>query len=107
MTPDQIDNLRTWWIERARDEIDAMLPKLAEYGTGDLHEIGRQMAHVSDRHVDDQTAFEWGVMFYALGKIQRVLSAAQRGTVASDDTWHDLVIYAKMVQAARARRLTR
>lgn len=107
MNADQIDALRHWWVARAIEEIDAMLPKLAEYGTGDLHEIGRQMAHVSHREIDDQTAFEWGVMFYALGKIQRVLSAAQRGTVASDDTWHDLVIYAKMVQATRARRLTK
>jgi hypothetical protein len=106
--------LRNWWIGYATSEIDAMMDKLAEYGTGDLHEIGRQMMKVRgvdidaliDEHGLDQTntqMYELGIMFYTLGKIQRVITAAEQGRVASDDTWHDLAVYSKMVLAGRAK----
>lgn len=108
--------LRNWWIGYATDEIDAMMDKLAEYGTGDLHEIGRQMLKVRGVDIDEQIhelgsygleltnaqMYELGIMFYALGKIQRVITAAEQGRVASDDTWHDLAVYSKMVLAGRA-----
>ena len=107
------NKLRNWWIGQATSEIDGMLDKLAEYGTGDLHEIGRQMMKVRgvdiDQQIDDlglttvnAQMYELGIMFYALGKIQRVITAAEQGRIASDDTWHDLVVYSKMVLAGRA-----
>jgi len=112
----QQTKLRKWWIQQATTEIDDMMEKLAEYGTGDLHEIGRQMMKVRgvdiDQQIDDLGSYgleltnaqmyELGVMFYALGKIQRVITAAQQGRTASTDTWHDLNIYSKMVLAGRA-----
>ena len=110
------NKLRKWWIAQATTEIDSMMDKLAEYGTGDLHEIGRQMMKVRgvdiDQQVDDLGSYgleitnaqmyELGIMFYALGKIQRVITAAEQGKTASTDTWHDLHIYSKMVLAGRA-----
>ena len=110
------NKLRKWWIQQATTEIDDMMEKLAEYGTGDLHEIGRQMMKVRgvdiDQQIDDlgsygleltnEQMYELGIMFYALGKIQRVITAAQQGRTASTDTWHDLNIYSKMVLAGRA-----
>ena len=93
-----------WWVGYATDEIDGMMEKLMEYGLGDLHEMGRQMVElgVAGDAYDPQLHYEYGIMFYALGKIQRVLSAAKVGKPASDDTWHDLGVYAKMVLAMRA-----
>ena len=110
------NKLRKWWIAKATTEIDDMMDKLAEYGTGDLHEIGRQMMKVRgvdiDALIDERGSYgleitnaqmyELGIMFYALGKIQRVITAAEQGRTASDDTWHDLNIYSKMVLAGRA-----
>ena len=107
------NKLRKWWIAQATTEIDSMMDKLAEYGTGDLHEIGRQMMKVRgvdiDAQIDDlglatvnAQMYELGIMFYALGKIQRVITAAEQGKTASTDTWHDLHIYSKMVLAGRA-----
>lgn len=108
------NKLRKWWIAQATTEIDDMMDKLAEYGTGDLHEIGRQMMKVRGVDIDEmidmhglQTVnaqmYELGIMFYALGKIQRVITAAEQGKTASNDTWHDLNIYSKMVLAGRAK----
>jgi hypothetical protein len=97
------DRIRHWWLSHAEDEIDGMLAKLVEYGTGDLHEIGKQIMvlGVGGDLDDSQQCFELGILFYVVGKVQRALTAAQRGTGASDDTWHDLAVYAKMVLAAR------
>ena len=110
------NKLRKWWIAQATTEIDDMMDKLAEYGTGDLHEIGRQMMKVRGVDIDEliyergsygleitnAQMYELGIMFYALGKIQRVITAAEQGKTASTDTWHDLHIYSKMVLAGRA-----
>lgn len=100
---EQATELFDWWVGYATDEIDAMMDKLMEYGLGDLHEMGRQMIElgVAGDPTDLQLQYEYGIMFYALGKIQRVLSAAKIGRPASDDTWHDLAVYAKMVLAMR------
>ena len=72
--------------------------------SGDLVEIGRQMWQMAGRDVGllpRVHAMEIGCMFYLLGKIARVTSAVERGDMASDDTWFDIGVYAKMVLAAR------
>jgi hypothetical protein len=99
----QADAIRRWWMERAAQDIDAMLPKLVEYGTGDLYAIGAELNSLAGRLCSRQSDYEVGVLFYVLGKVHRALSAARRGTPASDDTWHDIAIYAKMVLAQRER----
>ena len=99
------NKLRGWWLDSATNEIDGMMDKLAEYGTGDLHEIGRQMMKIKgayDSETTDQQCYEIGITFYALGKIQQIITAAEQDKLASTDTWHDLAIYAKMVLAGRA-----
>jgi hypothetical protein len=98
------EHVRHWWLGHAEYEIDGMLEKLMEYGTGDLHEIGRQLMEIGAAgDLDDpQTCYELGVLFYVVGKVQRALTAARLGAAASDDTWHDLAVYAKMVLAGRA-----
>lgn len=97
---------REWWIEHATTEVDGMLAKMDEYGAGDLYKIGETfMSMTWHGHaavdIDSQRHYELGVLFYLVGKVQRLLSAAERGRPASDDTWHDIAVYAKMVLATR------
>jgi hypothetical protein len=96
--------LHDWWLDHSTNEIDGMIEKLMEYGTGDLYEIGRTMLGFFDpvRMEDHALCYEIGVMFYVVGKINRVISAAHKSEQASDDTWHDLAVYSKMVLARRA-----
>lgn len=95
--------LHTWWLEHAQDEARQTVRKMAEYGSGDLIGIGAAVTHMADRQpVSDDEAFEIGCLFYLIGKIERAISATNRGDTASDDTWFDIAIYAKMVQARRA-----
>jgi hypothetical protein len=92
---------REWWINYATEEVDGMLVKMAEYGAGDLYVIGETFAKLAGLGVTAQEHYEIGVLFYVVGKVQRLLSAVENGNQASDDTWHDLAVYAKMVLATR------
>ena len=97
-------SFQDWWIEQAAVEARQTVSKMEEYGSGDLVEIGRQMWQMAGRDVGllpRVHAMEIGCMFYLLGKIARVTSAVERGDMASDDTWFDIGVYAKMVLAAR------
>lgn len=91
-----------WWTQQAEATAEATADKCAEYGSHDLYGIGHQVAKLAGREVSNSEAFELGCLFYVLGKIERAMSAAQRGDHASDDTWFDLSVYAMMVQAHRA-----
>lgn len=98
------NRLDKWWREHAAQESEGMLAKLDEYGTGDLHEIGERLASMLEWHdVTQQQCYELGVMFYLIGKMQRIITATELRRNASDDTWHDIAVYAKMVLAARAK----
>ena len=94
--------LEKWWIDSAIIDAEETAAKLAEYGAADLVEIGHMLATVAGKNVSDQMAFELGVLFYAYGKIWRIISSMQRGTIAKDDSWFDLHVYAKMVLARRS-----
>lgn len=102
MSKDDDYNFASWWVRDAARTAEATARKCAEYGSGDLYGIGHGVARLSGRVITDAEAFELGVLFYVLGKIERVLSATQRGSTASDDTWLDLSVYANMVRAHRA-----
>ncbi len=96
--------LATWWLDHAHVEAQQTVAKMTEYGAGDLIAIGHKMAQMTNgRTLDDDQAFELGVLFYLIGKVERVVSATERGEQASDDTWFDIAVYAKMTQARRAK----
>lgn len=100
----QKNRLDKWWREHAAQESASMLVKLDEYGTGDLHEIGSRLAHLAGwNNATKQQHYELGVLFYLIGKMQRAITAAELRRNASDDTWHDIAVYAKMVLASRAK----
>lgn len=90
--------LADWWRSKAQDEIKATVAKAVEYGATDLEDIGHQLARISGRQVSDAEAAEIGIAFYALGKVSRIMAAIKEGRRPSQDSWHDLGIYARMAQ---------
>jgi hypothetical protein len=95
--------LADWWKDHAADEAEKTVSKMLEYGSGDLIAIGHSVTKLADRPVvTDDEAFEIGCLFYLIGKMERVISAVSHSYNASDDTWFDIAVYAKMVQARRA-----
>lgn len=95
-------SLTAWWLEHAEREAHSTVRKMEEYGAGDLIGIGAAVVNMADREpVSDDEAFEIGCLFYLIGKVERAISATNRGDRASDDTWFDIAVYAKMVQARR------
>lgn len=94
--------LERWWYDHAELEATQTIAKMVEYGSGDLTAIGHKMAQMTKRPpLSDDEAFELGCLFYLIGKVERAISAVERGDRASDDTWFDIAVYAKMVQAKR------
>lgn len=91
-----------WWTNQAEQTAEATATKCAEYGSQDLYGIGENVARLAGREITRDAAFELGCLFYVLGKIERAMSAVQRGETASDDTWFDLHVYSNMVLAHRA-----
>lgn len=99
------DDIEQWWTRKAMGEISDMVAKTREYGGSgkalDLIGIGRDLAAVAGREVDDQEATEIGIWFYIRGKVGRAMAAVADGRLPSDDTIHDLLVYGRMLQRVR------
>ena len=99
------DELNDWWLDTAEREIAPLIDKLIEYGGKgraiDLIEIGRDLARLQGREIDDAEATELGIYFYLRGKMGRWTAAVMRGEKVSDDTLLDIGIYTRMVQRIR------
>lgn len=87
-----------WWREQAEDDIRMMAPKVESYGARDLIDIGRDLAYLTGRRVDDMEAALIGILFYARGKLARWMEATREGRVVPRDTLLDLAVYARMAQ---------
>lgn len=107
-----VDELRTWWERLANTEADRVVPKAVEYGADDLVEIGRELilagvrmpANVASNGTQaeaDEIYAELGIWFYLVGKMARWRSAVRRGERVSDDSLHDIGVYARMAQRVR------
>lgn len=93
--------LEAWWLDLAQNEILRVVPKAVEYGSTDLHEVGRTLAQTQGRIVEEEEAVELGIYFYLLGKMARWTDAIKRGERPSDDTLHDIGVYVRMAQRTR------
>lgn len=93
--------LAEWWRQCADDEIAKTVPKAVEYGSTDLIDIGRNVARLSGRKVDDRQAAELGVFFYLEGKFARWRSAIMEDRDVSEDTLFDIGVYVRMAQRIR------
>ena len=106
MTDIEITTLRgaltDWWLERAHQEIEGVVPKAIEYGSTDLAEIGRTMGLIIGRDgMSNEEATEVGIYFYVVGKMARWTDAIKNGRRVSDDTLHDMKVYVTMEQRNR------
>lgn len=97
-----LDALQDWWMEQARQEVEAVAPKAVEYGSRDLTDMGHAVASITGREMTDAEATEFGIYWYALGKMARWTAAWREGRMVSDDTLLDLGTYIKMAQRVRA-----
>ena len=93
--------LEQWWMADARQQLDATVAKMAEYGAGDLDAIGHTLGNMVT-NPPPVSFTELGIYFYIVGKLARITDALQHGRAPSDDTWFDLEVYTKMVRAIRA-----
>ena len=93
--------LTTWWLARAQREAEEVVPKAVEYGSNSLMQVGRKMAQLQGREVNDDEALELGCWSYLIGKVERWTDAVMRGDRPSDDTLHDVAVYVKMAQRVR------
>lgn len=93
--------LQQWWLDRAKEEAQAVVPKAVTYGSNSLLQLGRKMAQLQGREASDEEAMELGCWVYAVGKIERWTDAVMRGERPSDDTLYDIGIYIKMAQRIR------
>lgn len=99
----RVGELGQWWLAMAGEEIERTVPKVIEYGSTDLAEIGRQMLAAGLHEGNHETPTEeLGVYFYMVGKMARWTDAIRTGRRVSDDTLFDLGIYVRMVQRIRS-----
>lgn len=98
---DRERTLSEWWLKTATEEVRRTVPKSVQYGSYDLHLIGKVLGAVIGRKLTSAEAEELGVAFYALGKIARIMSAYRDGHSPQDDDWFDLGVYARMAQRIR------
>lgn len=100
----RLEEMNEWWLARAQDEINQTVPKMIEYGSGDLAEVGRQMAEAMGlAGFTEQELAELGIYFYVVGKMARWTSAIRTGRRVSDDTLFDVGVYIRMAQRIREK----
>ena len=97
------------WRELNAAEIDKVMPKAIEYGAADLDIMGYVLGvtlnseRARARQWSPAELQELASAFYALGKVARAFGAYAEGRMPSDDCWHDLGVYARIVQVVRVR----
>lgn len=94
------ETLTAWWRATAEDEIDMVVEKAIAYGATDLRDLGFQIMEMAGRHPanDDGYLTEVGIVFYAIGKLSRIVAAVKEGRRPNADSWLDLGVYARMAQ---------
>lgn len=100
--------LREWWEEVARREVEQVAPKAVEYSAADLDIMGYVLRNYpaavdSAASAADAAAraAELACAYYLLGKIARMFGAYHEGRMPSDDCVHDINVYGRMIQRIR------
>lgn len=95
--------LETWWLDKAHADVAKVAPKAVEYSAVDLIEYGKTLALVMGlkHNISDEEATEIGIWGYLVGKVARWTGAIKEGRRVSDDTIHDIDIYAVMARRNR------
>lgn len=106
------DEVRWNEIEKAMyamfsKDMAALKEKALEYGAADLKIMGKAMESLLPGSEDldfqsrERAGLEMAIGFYAMGKAARLYGAWEKGREPSEDTWHDLGIYAYMARIVR------
>lgn len=87
-------------------DMAALKEKALEYGAADLKIMGKAMESLLpesglDAESMRRAGLEMAIGFYAMGKAARLYGAWEKGREPSEDTWHDLGIYAYMARIVR------
>lgn len=87
--------LSEFWREKTEALISLCAPKVEEYGSQDLADIGWDLLEMSnkDENASEEDAYETGVYFYVRGKIARWANAIKQGRPVSQDTLDDIITY--------------
>lgn len=96
--------LTRWWLEDSAALAAATVEKMAEYGSGDLVQLGQHLRRLAGRpiYADLDRAMQLGCLMYLIGKLERAVEACSEDRDVKDDTWLDIEVYAKMARANRA-----
>lgn len=99
--------LRQWWVATAQQDFDDYYKKSVEYGSCDLDLMGEAISHIQGEISGVFDGHERAIGFYLFGKLARMVGAWAKGKEPSDDTVHDIVVYAMMIRLRRrGRKLT-
>lgn len=93
--------LKDWWQNASKEEIDAIMPKVVEYGASDLKLMGDALLMSMPQCKGKVSPEELAIAFYAFGKASRLMGAYADGVKPSDDTWFDLGVYSRMALRVR------
>jgi len=96
-----VEELSEWWRDKSEKEIDQTCAKAIEYGANSLTEVGRKLAKLAGREVDEEEAIELGIYFYILGKVERWTDSILVGRRCNNDALLDIGVYARMAQRNR------
>lgn len=95
-TEARIQDLTHWWAEKSLGQVDMVAAKAVEYGSNSLTELGRKLAQLNGREVNDEEAQELGCWINAVQKMGRWTDAVRKGARPSDDSIVDLMVYCMM-----------
>ena len=108
--------LAQWWHELVEQDLKPLLPKIAEYTSADLEVMGAVMQEwglvgsegdgsarpsTADSPGASAPGMEAACLWYILGKVARCVAAYKEGRLPSEDTLHDISVYAMMARRIR------
>jgi hypothetical protein len=103
-----VEEITAWWRVEAEEMIAKSASKAVEYGAHDLEIMGVGMSSLVHAQLAQATSEERSqfgqyaaVAFYLMGKVSRMMSALEQGTLPKGDTEFDIAVYAFMAMRIR------
>lgn len=97
----KIAEIRGWWEAVSSADFEKMAPKIGEYTSADLEIMGVIMENWGLAAPEGGGGMEASTMWYILGKVARAVAAYKEARQPSEDTLHDITVYAMMTRRIR------
>lgn len=94
------NDVRDWWTDASRDDIEAVLGKLSTYGSLNFH-AACMLLLVGRPYASTREGTEMAIASYIAGKLGRLMEGLSHGELPSEDSWADLARYAMMARYVR------